>query len=747
MRRWWRQTAAVAVAAATVAAAAGAAEAAPGDLDASFGAAGTVAGIAGLPEDVIVAGDRVLTLSATTINSDPTILHVRAFTLSGAPDTSFSGDGVLDLSPGMQVTTGELAVDGSGRVLIAIGGIGGAIGQKVLRLTAAGATDTSFDGDGTVTFSNLGLFSQVNGLGVQPDGDIVVGLNDSSPFGGLSQFPQLVRLSSTGAKLQTVDVLSDYASYGALADVVVDGSGRPHVVLPVDGKLTVRRYTDALALDTAFSGDGIAQVVRPGGGDDDNRGGAISVDASGRVLVAGTVAKQVPQVGPPTITENATIVGRLTSAGAADTSFSGDGIAVLSRPAGKMISPLAVHPTALGGAIVAADQTAEGGETISGLVWELTTAGAASTGFSGDGRLELSGWPLSGTTAANGGRFLLYGSSDAGTEGNLRSIQLSTPAAPAAPATPTVTGGSATTANVAFVLPADGGSVLTGVTVRAYAGADTSTIAGNATAGLAGATPGQTIQLTVVGLTPGTRYRFRAFATNAVGDGAASALSGFALLPFTSVDRFVQQQYADLISRPATSTELADLRGRIQAGTTTPAAAIEEVAAKPEWATLDPLTRIYYAYFGRTPDTGGLTYWLGKRRSGTKVSEISNQFAASNEFKTKYGSLSNRAFVELVYQNVLGRTGDAAGIASWTAKLDAKTKTRGEVMVQFSESSEHKRRRAGEVNTVSVIFGMLKRAPRAADLTTWVPQVKASKQPLIVDTLSSAAYDARIPSA
>ena len=74
-----------------------------------------------------------------------------------------------------------------------------------------------------------------------------------------------------------------------------------------------------------------------------------------------------------------------------------------------------------------------------------------------------------------------------------------------------------------------------------------------------------------------------------------------------------------------------------------------------------------------------------------------------------------------MYQNVLGRYGDSAGVTYWTGQLDQHTKSRGEVMSGFSESHEHKIRRAGEVNTVDVFFGMLRRVPTAAELTTWVP--------------------------
>ena len=79
----------------------------------------------------------------------------------------------------------------------------------------------------------------------------------------------------------------------------------------------------------------------------------------------------------------------------------------------------------------------------------------------------------------------------------------------------------------------------------------------------------------------------------------------------------------------------------------------------------------------------------------------------------RYGSLTNRQFVEMVYLNVLGRPGDESGIAYWTGRLDSG-KTRGAV-TGFSESSEFKRVRKNEIDTILVYQGMLERVPTTAE--------------------------------
>ena len=162
--------------------------------------------------------------------------------------------------------------------------------------------------------------------------------------------------------------------------------------------------------------------------------------------------------------------------------------------------------------------------------------------------------------------------------------------------------------------------------------------------------------------------------------------------------------------------------------------------------TVDPVTRLYWAYFQRTPDKNGQDYWVRKRQAGQSLIKVSNTFAASNEFKTKYGSLSNKAFVERVYQNVLGRAGDAGGIKYWTGVLDAKKQPRGQVMLSFSESNEFKTKSRNRVDVINLWLTMIGKAPTKAELDDALATMTGG-EPLttIVDQiLRSAAYRTRV---
>ncbi len=123
------------------------------------------------------------------------------------------------------------------------------------------------------------------------------------------------------------------------------------------------------------------------------------------------------------------------------------------------------------------------------------------------------------------------------------------------------------------------------------------------------------------------------------------------------------------------------------------------------------VARLYLAYFLRRPDDEGFEYWVGVRRNGRSLAQISTDFATSGEFVTRYGALSNRQFVDLVYRNVLLRGPDSGGLNHWASALDRGT-SRGTVMLGFSESTEFRNRMADEVAAIEAVgpVGRLYRA-------------------------------------
>ena len=125
------------------------------------------------------------------------------------------------------------------------------------------------------------------------------------------------------------------------------------------------------------------------------------------------------------------------------------------------------------------------------------------------------------------------------------------------------------------------------------------------------------------------------------------------------------------------------------------------------------IARLYQAFYRRLPDTSGFMYWMDARRSG-KLERLPHRRAVlpGPRVRRDVRPLDNGGYVDLVYQNVLGRTPDAAGRQYWVDQLEAGV-TRGKVMTGFSESPEYKAAQANKMDVVGCYGVMYNRVPNA----------------------------------
>ena len=100
--------------------------------------------------------------------------------------------------------------------------------------------------------------------------------------------------------------------------------------------------------------------------------------------------------------------------------------------------------------------------------------------------------------------------------------------------------------------------------------------------------------------------------------------------------------------------------------------------------------RLYKAAFNRTPDLGGLGFWISGMDGGVSLNAVAQGFVNSAEFKTVYGtSPTNAQIVTRFYDNVLGRAADSGGYNYWLGILDSGQASVAGVLAAFSESSEN----------------------------------------------------------
>ena len=301
------------------------AAAAPADLDPGFGTNGraTIAG-AGYEvanEVALQADGRIVLAGVTSDNADAVVYRLLA---GGAPDASFAGDGELLINRGGAESAEGLAVQPNGRILVGgTSAAGGLFYAFVHRLTAGGAPDTTFDGDGRLA---LGTNDEtVNELAVQPDGKILVA-------GGTVAGGDLLvyRLNADGSPDTTFDgdglFKLDLGGLESAAAIAVQPDGRIVVAgfTNVNNDILVIRLTAAGGLDASFDGDGI--LVSDRGSVDSATD--VKVQADGRIVVVGRAINNFNQYA---------FVHRLNADGSADGDFATSGRLALNDT-GSMIA-------------------------------------------------------------------------------------------------------------------------------------------------------------------------------------------------------------------------------------------------------------------------------------------------------------------------------------------------------------------------------------------------------------------------
>src|SRR5215211_579841 len=253
----------------------------------------------------------------------PTVAHAAP----GDLDPTFDGDGRTTADLGLNETGDAVAYQPDGKILVAGQTRNDATGDfAVLRFNADGTPDKTFDGDGR-TVVQFGPRDNATALALQPDGKIIVaGSTDSDASPATGSFSLAVaRLNSGGVVDPTFNhgagrQVIDFGGQELAKDVLVDPDGK--IVVAGDGfkdgnsNFVWARLEDDGDLDKTFDGDGRATF--DAGGTDSPAAAVVAPDGS--IVTAGLTTANAGGG------RNFAVV-RLTSAGAPDNSFSGDGFA------------------------------------------------------------------------------------------------------------------------------------------------------------------------------------------------------------------------------------------------------------------------------------------------------------------------------------------------------------------------------------------------------------------------------------
>ena len=185
----------------------------------------------------------------------------------------------------------------------------------------------------------------------------------------------------------------------------------------------------------------------------------------------------------------------------------------------------------------------------------------------------------------------------------------------------------------------------------------------------------------------------------------------------SSNEVFVTDLFQKAVYRPPTASELAYYAERLESGFFTRGKVLFDLAQGQEFdGKIEAIAKLYWAVFDRAPDHGGLMYWNEVHRNGASLEAIAAIFARSPEFVGLYGSqTSDPDYVNILYENVLGRGPDAGGKDYWTGLLGQGV-SRGAVLNGFAQSPELAGKLGNDVKAVVAYALLAKRMPTQAEL-------------------------------
>lgn len=98
--------------------------------------------------------------------------------------------------------------------------------------------------------------------------------------------------------------------------------------------------------------------------------------------------------------------------------------------------------------------------------------------------------------------------------------------------------------------------------------------------------------------------------------------------------------------------------------------------------------KLYVAYFGRPGDPNGIEHWTDALDANAiTLADVSDSFAASQEYRDTYAGLDNRTIVNDVYENLFGRAADESGLNYWTGLMDRGVISIDDVVRDVSEAA------------------------------------------------------------
>jgi hypothetical protein len=186
---------------------------------------------------------------------------------------------------------------------------------------------------------------------------------------------------------------------------------------------------------------------------------------------------------------------------------------------------------------------------------------------------------------------------------------------------------------------------------------------------------------------------------------------------------FAAALYQDVLGRAADSAGLTYYTNQL-AQSTAPSTVVASFWDSAEHFGTE-VDHYYQTFFNRAADAAGRQAWVSDMLAGVTEETVMADFLNSPEFQQLNPTPTQ--FVTALYQDVLGRAPDAAGLSGFVTGLTNQTAAPSDVISSFINSTER------HVNLVDSYYALyLQRAPDAAGQSLWV-------QSLDLGTLTDAS--------
>ncbi len=235
------------------------------------------------PDGKIILGGN----TGTTVSvQDFMVVRLNA---NGTPDASFgpTGNGVVQTSFNAGDSLSSVALQTDGKIVAGGSTSGTNLDFALMRVTATGSLDTTFDTDGKLTTS-IRQDEGISKVLIQPDGKIIATGNTRNP--GQNVDTAIVRYNPNGSLDTSFDVDGIATTNDAPFEETTAAALQP------DGKIIVSqrrdlnnsaliRFNSNGALDTSFHGDGI--FLFPASTHTNTYARAIAVQPDGKIIISG----------------------------------------------------------------------------------------------------------------------------------------------------------------------------------------------------------------------------------------------------------------------------------------------------------------------------------------------------------------------------------------------------------------------------------------------------------------------------